>query len=236
MRDVPANLFAPLGLGDSASPWVKICGVTRLEDARLALELGADLLGINLWRRSRRYLPPPAALKLLSALPPTARILAVVVLDETFGPREVAGLPVTGFQVHGARSEADLPDLDKPLLVAVSPSEVDLFPDRPVIVDGSWGSGRRADWELLRGLGRPYCLSGGLDPSNVAEAIRFLAPAGVDACSGVELAPGIKDAARLHAFMAAVAQGRELLATGRQAAETPDRRRVRPERRGGEEQ
>lgn len=235
MKDGPANLFGPLGLADSASPWVKICGVTRLEDARLALELGADLLGINLWRGSRRYVPPPAALRLLSALPGAARTLAVVVLDESFDLREVAGLPVAGFQVHGARCEADLPDLDKPLLVAVSPSEVHLFPDRPIIVDGSWGSGRRADWERLRGLRRPYCLSGGLDPSNVAEAIRWLGPAGVDVCSGVERAPGIKDAARLQAFMAAVDQGRRLRETFRRELEASDRSRGGPERQGGEE-
>ncbi len=209
MTNPASELFSPFGLGGSPLPWVKICGVTRVDDAGLALELGADLLGINLWPRSSRYLPPARAAELLAALP-HARFLAVVVLDATFNPREVAGLPVAGFQVHGARSEEDLPDLGRPLLVAVTPEELGLFPGHPVIVDSSWGAGRRADWRRLSGTARPYFLSGGLDPDNVAEAVRLLKPAGLDVCSGVEAAPGLKSAARLRAFMQAVERERAL--------------------------
>jgi phosphoribosylanthranilate isomerase len=112
-------------------------------------------------------------------------------------------------QIHGAKREEDLPVLDRRVIVATSPEDIGRFPNHEVIIDVSWGTGVLADWELLKGLKRPYILSGGLAPDNVGEAISLLAPAGVDVCSGVEESPGCKDPKRIRAFLSEVRAAEE---------------------------
>lgn len=204
MKRNSSPVFNFLTEPDAAVPWIKVCGITRLEDAFLALEAGADALGVNLWPRSPRYLSPTAAQALVEALPADVPLIAVIVLDETATPAEWRSLPVAAFQVHGAVDESDLPELGKPRLVAVAPERAEAFPDDPVIIDGSWGSGRQPDWTRLKFVKRRYVLAGGLNPDNVAEALRLLRPAGVDVCSGVETAPGIKDPEKLRRFIEAL--------------------------------
>jgi len=77
----------------------------------------------------------------------------------------------------------------------------DRFPNHHIVIDESRGTGRKADWDRLRGLGRPFILSGGLTPENVSEAIATARPAGVDVCSGVERSPGKKDPMKLKRFI-----------------------------------
>jgi phosphoribosylanthranilate isomerase len=79
--------------------------------------------------------------------------------------------------------------------------EVDRFPHHEILIDTSWGRGKKENWEALQRIDRTYILSGGLGPGNVREALKLLQPAGVDVCSGVEREPGIKDVGKLERFM-----------------------------------
>jgi phosphoribosylanthranilate isomerase len=214
----------------SAGPVVKVCGITCLEDAVASIELGANALGFNFYPRSPRFIEPARAAEILRSLPGNVTAVAVVVVDSGDDPRLASdssagvgdrksqstpgtdedppycSLPgrVDWVQVHGARSQADLPKIDREILVATAPEHVSDFGDFRVIIDTSWGTGRLADWEALRGLGRDYILSGGLTPENVKEALEYLEPHGVDVCSGVEAVPGKKDLARLARFLETV--------------------------------
>ncbi len=193
---------------------VKICGITRLEDALAAARLGADWLGFNFWPRAKRYVAPAAAAELVRAVPqgvvpvgvfvdPTAEELAEVVRlsgvrvvqlhgDETPAFCAAAPVPV----VKGIRVK------DEHSLAALASYEVSAF-----LLDsatpGYGGSGQAFDWMLAAAAARsvPVWLAGGLVPENVAEAVRKVRPRGVDVASGVESSPGVKDAAKMEAFI-----------------------------------
>ncbi len=185
---------------------VKICGITNLDDALSSVRLGANALGFNFYPKSPRYLDPEQVEGMLSEIPDHVLTVAVMVVGDEDGlsaPSEVVGrVPSIGaFQLHGLHRESEIPTCEKPLFVATSPMEVDRFPNHEILIDTSWGRGKTANWEELRKIDRPFILSGGLRPENVAEAIELLQPAGVDVCSGVEAAPGTKDAGKLRRFM-----------------------------------
>ncbi len=179
---------------------IKVCGITTLEDALLSVKLGANALGFNFYRKSPRYICPGQAAQIIARLP--REILAVGVVVGRPGEAEMSCTPA--LQLHGLRSEEELADIPNRVFVAVSPEETNLFRAREIIVDGSWGTGKKADWESLLGLSRPYILSGGLTPENVGEAIMKLRPYGVDVCSGVESSPGRKDPDKLRIFLGEV--------------------------------
>jgi phosphoribosylanthranilate isomerase len=201
---------------------VKICGVTRLEDAQQAVELGAAALGFNFYPRSPRYIEPAAARAIVRSLPPLIATVGVFANEAEAGhvvsvAREAG---VSTIQVHGPR----LPDLHEllsafALVVAVPVREgfkseelrkfkpsaylLDAFdPDRP------GGTGKTFDWNAAREAKQygPIILAGGLTPENVGRAVRVVRPFAVDVASGVESAPGIKDPAKLRTFFAAVAE------------------------------
>lgn len=207
-------------------PRIKICGITRAEDAALAVELGADAIGFVFWPRSPRAIAPADARAIERALPPLVSRVGVFV-DAT--PGEVAevvraaGLDVV--QLHGDEPVDRYLEVDA-RIVKVAP----LRDDADVTAAAGWpagvmplvdavdpdrrgGTGRRADWTLAARLAsmRPLLLAGGLDADNVREAIRRVRPWGIDVSSGVERRPGVKDAERLRAFFAAVARAREEL-------------------------
>ncbi len=191
----------------------KVCGITNLEDARLSLELGANCLGINFYSKSPRFVEHRAAARLIGELPAKVRVIGVVVLGagDPEPWRDLADR-LDAIQVHGAAGEEDLEVFEgRRLLVAVAPSQADRFPNYPVIVDTSWGTGQLASWEEAARIARPFVLSGGLTPENVAEAMGRLRPVGVDVCSGVERAPGRKDPAKLARFLEEVRRARSLL-------------------------
>ena len=201
---------------------VKICGITREEDLLAAAEAGADAVGFNLWPGSKRHVDLETCRELVAAAPPGLACVGVFVDADYETLREavtVAGL--TWVQLHGDE-EADLVDdvraLGVTVIKAVSPADataaeaaVETFgaADALLVDAGApgapGGTGRRADWPLARELaGRgPVILAGGLTPDSVADAIRAVAPAGVDVASGVESAPGIKDPAAVAAFVRA---------------------------------
>jgi len=181
---------------------VKVCGITTVEDALMAVDEGANALGFNFYPRSKRFLAPEAAAEIIGRLPDGIQNFGIVVLGEPYSevPSEWARF-LQGVQVHRVAGPDRVPRFRGRVLVAVGLGEIDDFPHSEVIVDSSWGSGKQADWDALQGVRRQYVLSGGLTPSNVADAIGLLGPAGVDVCSGVEVSPGRKDPAALSRFL-----------------------------------
>lgn len=193
---------------------VKICGVRRLEDALLAARLGADAIGFNFWPRSRRFLAPAAAGEIVCSLPPGVLAFGVFV-DPTRAEllEAVASSGVGAVQLHGDEPPALCVGLPVPAVKAIrvtgghSLAQLASYEVRAFLLDsdspGYGGSGTTFDWSLAAEVARelPVLLAGGLRPENVGDAVRAVRPLGVDVASGVESAPGEKDAARLEAFI-----------------------------------
>lgn len=184
---------------------IKVCGITRMRDAELSLELGANALGFNFYPQSPRYIKVQEAQRLIRQLSGDFLPVAVVVASEGLVLPDIPD-EIEAVQVHGVNHERDLPVFKQKVIAAVSPENVDCFPGTEVIIDTSWGRGLKADWNALRGISRPYILSGGLNPENVEEAIRLLRPAGIDVCSGIEARPGTKDEKKLSEFLSRVSK------------------------------
>lgn len=200
---------------------IKICGITTPADAELLAELGVEAVGLNFYPKSPRYTTPAQARELVRHLGPFVAPVGVFVSDGWQHVHSVAsevGLravqtytdspplaPITPFAHIPAFRVKSATDLDHitQFVVACKPSAVliDSF-----VVGEMGGTGHRAPWELLVGCnpGVPLILAGGLTPDNVADAIRLVRPWGVDVASGVESSAGVKDAAKVRAFVAAV--------------------------------
>jgi phosphoribosylanthranilate isomerase len=200
---------------------VKVCGITRLEDAKLAVALGVDALGFNFYPGSPRYLAPPVAREIIGHLPPF--VVPVGVFVNVADPMQLvqqaceSGAAVV--QLHGDEDADYCRRLRWRTVikaVRVGPGfglhTVAGFPVQALLLDSKddslfGGTGRSFDWDLASGIASfpvPVILAGGLNPSNVAAAIRRLKPYAVDVCSGVESSPGIKDPAALKAFVTEV--------------------------------
>lgn len=198
---------------------VKICGVTRAEDALAAVRLGANAIGFNFYPRSRRYLSPSAAAEIVSQLPPEVTAVGVFVdasAEEIASAARTSG--ISSVQLHGAEEPSLLSLLDKPVIKAL-PATVEVasqmrrFAADAFLIDAPvGGSGKTFDWSLAQGVPRtkPLYLAGGLDPSNVAAAIRTVRPDFVDVASGVEDAPGIKNHERMAQFIRAAKELRDV--------------------------
>ena len=206
---------------DHSSHWlrdeflVKVCGITSEKDAFLSIDYGANALGFNFYPPSPRYLDPRQAAKIIDGLPDHILVVAVMVagkaakeeikdqvegLEKEIG--EISGKsPIDVFQLHGLESDSQVPLGFDRVLVATAPSDADRFPRQEILIDTSWGTGTRADWNRVQQLKRSFILSGGLTPENVSEAVRLLSPAGVDVCSGVEGELGVKDPVQLRRFV-----------------------------------
>jgi phosphoribosylanthranilate isomerase len=211
---------------------VKICGITRLEDARCAAGLGADFLGFVFYRKSARFVTPERAATIVRAIrsefgPAAPRFVGVFVNEPVERVRTVidlAGLDLA--QLHGDEPPEEVQALSPRGFKALRPQSgqeaekaaaayrdvlVDV-PASPQLLADAYhphhfgGTGERADWTVARSLARRFrlLLAGGLTPASVGAAIRQTHPWGVDVSSGVERAPGIKDRARVRAFVRAV--------------------------------
>ncbi len=201
------------------SIWVKVCGVTRKEDLDACIEAGADAIGFNFWPGSKRYLSPAKAKALIKRLPRSVLSVGLFVLSSPDAvARAVADSGVRAVQLHGGEDPTPFEDCGAELIQVFRVSSRESLPKLPLpeaaskvlldaAVEGYGGEGKSFDWSLAvearKVLDRPMILAGGLTPENVAAAVRQVAPFGVDVASGVESAPGIKDAARIRAFVSA---------------------------------
>ena len=200
---------------------IKICGITNLEDAIAASQLGADALGFIFYKESQRYVEPEVAKNITSELPPFITTVGVFVnqgLDDIALIVEKTSINVA--QLHGDETPEfcgkvplrsikvirikDASDMDK---VAQYPDQDILFDTHSDIEYG--GTGKIFDWEILnkRTLPNRIILSGGLNPGNVLEAVRAVRPYAVDVSSGVEAEPGRKDHKKIKAFIEAIKYG-----------------------------
>lgn len=199
---------------------VKICGITQLADARLAVDLGASALGFNFYPPSSRFIAPAAAREIIRQVPPLV-MAAGVFADETDAEHILAvarQAGVAAVQLHGPRFPSSNGGLESyPLIRAVSvegrfnPEDLSHLRASAFLLDAfdpnlRGGTGKTFDWKLVREAKRygTIILAGGLTPENVGEAIRQVRPFAVDVASGAESAPGKKDPAKLRAFFAAV--------------------------------
>ncbi len=207
---------------------VKICGLTRAEDALAAASAGADAVGLVFYARSPRAVDAVQAREVLGALPPFVTSVGLFVDAESAFVREIlAAVPLDLLQFHGDESAAYCSGFGRPWIKAlrVRPGmdlgqEVRRFGEagaRGLLLDTyepgrPGGTGQRFDWGLIPpALGPSIILAGGLDPENVAEAIRAVRPYGVDVSGGVEVVLGddrrIKDPSKIDAFMHGVTDG-----------------------------
>jgi phosphoribosylanthranilate isomerase len=198
--------------------FVKICGITRVQDADLAVELGATALGFIFWPASPRFIAPNDAREIVQRLSAKVTTVGVFVNEPVELVRQimdVAGLDVA--QLHGAESPEYCRQLRPAPIKALAMKNGDFLtvgafdPDVLILLDTHdparhGGTGRTVDWKAARkvAVARPTILSGGLNAGNVGVAIESVEPYGIDVSSGVESSPGVKDAARLRSFFEAL--------------------------------
>jgi len=194
---------------------IKICGVTTAADAAMAAQAGAGAIGVNFWAGSKRFVgDDDEAARVLAAIPPGVLKVGVFV---NASAAEVAAkaraLGLDRVQLHGDEAPADFAGIGAATLMravrvkdpasfgAAAGWQAGLFL-YDALVDGYGGGGVTAPWTLIAAHARrPFLLAGGLHAGNVADAIQATRPSGVDVASGVELAPGRKDPARVRAFI-----------------------------------
>jgi phosphoribosylanthranilate isomerase len=198
---------------------IKICGITNLEDALLAAELGVDALGFIFYPKSPRNLAPEAAREIIAQLPPFVAAVGVFVDEAAAVVQELAArLRLDWVQLHGQESPEYCRNLGRKVIKGFRIKDEDslrLLADyqgaaQAMLLDTYkkgqvGGTGEIFDWHLARKAKKygPIILAGGLTSENVAQAIATALPAAVDAASGTEAAPGKKDPAKLRAFFEA---------------------------------
>jgi len=197
---------------------VKICGLTRIDDARAAADAGADAIGLVFYGPSPRAVSLETAAAIAAALPPFVTVVGLFVnptreeVEQT-----LAAVPLDLLQFHGDETPEFCESFARPYLKAVRvrpDTDLGAFQERYARARGhlfdAWheelygGSGQRFDWRLLdaaRDGGTRGILAGGLTPANVAQACRMVRPWAVDVSSGVESAPGIKSAELINQFI-----------------------------------
>jgi len=191
---------------------IKICGITNIEDALHAAACGADALGFIFYRRSPRYIAPAAAAGIIARLPGTICKVGLFVNEAAGTVKQTAavcGLDL--IQLHGDETVDYCRGFRPDVLLKALPLETEediqgavLYPVRAILVDARTaglygGTGELASWELAARLGKdkPLILAGGLNSENIAAAMRTARPQAVDINSGVEAAPGKKDAGKV---------------------------------------
>ncbi len=199
---------------------IKICGITNLEDALLAAELGADALGFIFYPPSPRAVAPDAAQAIIAQLPPFVTTVGVFVDEDAATVKELAAaVGLDWLQLHGQETPEYCRTLGRRVVKAFriqdekSLAGLEAFrgATRAFLLDTYkkglvGGTGETFNWDLALEAKKygPIILAGGLTPRNVAQAIAAAQPQAVDVASGVEAAPGKKDPERLRAFFAAV--------------------------------
>ena len=202
-------------------PKVKICGITNLGDAEVAVKAGADALGFIFYDKSPRYIQANVARQIIAQLPPFILPVGVFVNEETERVRDIVdkcGLALA--QLHGDETPAYCESLSRPIMKGIRLKDRGSFlalaelkgraEVRGFVIDAFsesayGGTGQTVDWELAAEAAKaaPILLAGGLTPENVGEAIQKVQPYGVDVSSGVEASPGKKDHQKIQAFISA---------------------------------
>ncbi len=196
---------------------IKICGITRLQDALDACDFGADLLGFNFIPESKRYINPYSVREIIASLPPFVMSVGVFADEEPGVVNDLTRfLNLDAVQLHGSEDPSYCARIKAPVIKAMRVGseedleEVERF-DVPALlldsrVEGTLGgSGKTFSWHLASDLCdvKRVFVAGGITPDNVADAIRALSPFGVDTASGVEIEAGIKDKGLMEKFMRA---------------------------------
>jgi phosphoribosylanthranilate isomerase len=201
---------------------IKFCGMTRIEDVRLAAELGVDAIGMVFVPGTPRAVDVRQAARLVAAVPPFVATVGLFLdADPAVIDAVLAEVPLDLIQFHGSESPEACASHGRPWIKALAmggPVDLDVQLSRyagarGVLLDAHragerGGRGEVFDWSLIPAdVARRIVLAGGLGPHNVAAAVRTVRPWAVDVSSGIESAPGIKDPARMEAFVREVERG-----------------------------
>ncbi len=215
---------------------VKICGITRAEDARMAAALGATAVGFIFWAGSPRKIAPAAAAAIADALPEEVWKVGVFVdaaPDEI--KKTIAQARLTAVQLHGSEGPAQAASLNARVIKAMTLEQIDEdalddWQGIPILLDAhdpirKGGTGRTIDWRRAANVAARHdvILAGGLRAENVAEAVAQVRPYGIDVSSGVESSPGVKDHEKLRRLFEAVRDSIVSGRTGRTADVTEHR-------------
>ena len=214
---------APARAVAAARTRVKICGLTRTEDAQAACRFGADAIGLIFYPPSPRGVGLEQAAVVRGGLPPFVTVVGVFVnADSEFVTRAIREVSLDVIQFHGDEDADFCASFGKPYIKAVQVREgLDLHEfarryssARAFLFDSfeaerRGGTGNTFDWSLIPAdLDKPYILAGGLDPDNVAAAVSAVSPFAVDGNGGVESSPGIKDPEKIETFIREVYRGK----------------------------
>ncbi len=193
---------------------IKLCGLSRNEDIAAANTFKPEFIGFVLWKKSKRYVDKDTAIALRKQLNPGIQVVGVFVDEDLDLVAEYLNEGIIDIaQLHGKENDKYIHNLreqtQKPIIKAFlvkseeDVEEVNISPADYVLLDAGMGEGESFDWELLKGVNRPFFLAGGLSPENVKDAIRDIQPFAVDVSSGIE-SEGHKDASKMGSFVANV--------------------------------
>jgi len=200
---------------------VKICGITRVEDALSAVENGADAIGLVFYEPSPRYISISQAMEIANIIPAFVSVVGLFVNAEaSFVNTVISQVKLDLLQFHGDESPEECASYGLPFIKAIRVKSdtnlvqcaKDFSASKALLLDThaegvAGGTGQAFDWNLIpAGLTKPVILAGGLNVQNVAQAIKQVRPYAVDVSGGVEISKGIKDAAKIAAFMQQVYQ------------------------------
>lgn len=201
---------------------VKICGITRQEDALAAAEFGADALGFVFYEKSPRYVRPEIAAEIIAQLPPFITSVGLFVNPDAAAVKAIiAHTALDLLQFHGDENNAFCAQFSRPFIKAIRMAEaldlykeIEKYPDaRGILLDAYdpqryGGTGHTFEWSRVHGgLPKPIIVAGGLTPENVTQAVAMTHPWGVDVSGGVEQSKGIKQRSLIEAFMRGAKRG-----------------------------
>ena len=200
---------------------VKICGITRCQDAEFAAEMGVDAIGLVFFEASPRAVTIAQAKKIVAVLPPFVSVVALFVDAAASTVNDcLAALPIDILQFHGNESQEYCAQFSRPYLKAIRMREgidlaakAEIYDDACALLLDSYqpgvqgGTGQTFDWSMIKKIDKPIILAGGLTAENVGEAIKRVQPFAVDVSGGVEEEKGIKAQTKINAFMQEVKNG-----------------------------
>jgi phosphoribosylanthranilate isomerase len=198
---------------------VKICGITRCEDAQLAVDAGADAIGLVFYEKSPRFVSNERAAEICNQIPAfVSRVALFKDAEQAFVESVLAQVEIDLLQFHGSETPGYCEQFDRPYIKAIGVkgiehdagflmSSAETFQSaKALLLDGhapgeAGGTGVSFDWAAISKIDKPVVLAGGLTVENVHQAINLMHPYAVDVSSGVESSPGIKDKDKVAAFM-----------------------------------